>query len=290
MSNVKLEWETPAMLGEGPLWCAREDALYWVDILGESVHRLKPADGSKKSWQLDFPVTSLAMREQGGFACTTRDGYAFIDLDTGSIDPIVMPEADLTGNRFNDGKVDSMGRYWAGSMDNNQTDTSGVLYRLDPDLSLHVVDTGYIITNGPSFSPDGRTMYHNELKKGQIFAFDLAADGSVGNKRLFAQFEEHAEGLPDGQTVDREGCLWQASFGGHRVTRFSPEGDILEVLEMPVPNITSCTFGGANLDTLYITTARCLINDDDLRKYPMAGSLFSYKPGVKGLPTPTFKG
>ncbi|HSG97139.1 MAG TPA: SMP-30/gluconolactonase/LRE family protein [Woeseiaceae bacterium] len=290
MSNVKLEWEMPAMLGEGPLWCARENAVYFVDIMGNAVHRLDVSDGLKRSWQFDFPVTSLVMRERGGLACTIRDAFAFIDLDSGTVDPIVRPETDLANNRFNDGKVDPMGRYWAGTMDDDLTEASGTLYRLDPDLSLHAMDSGYIISNGPAFSPDGRTMYHNECKKGQVFAFDLAADGSISNKRLFAKFDEQTEGLTDGHTVDGEGCLWQTSFGGHCVTRFSPDGEALETVELPVPNITSCTFGGPDLDTLYITTARCDIDDEDLVKYPLAGSLFSCRPGVRGLPTPMFKG
>ncbi len=290
MSEIKLEWEIPAILGEGPLWVAEESAIYWVDIVSKKVHRYGVNDGSKKTWEYDFEVTSLVQREQGGFVCTVRDGFAFIDLETGSIDPIEMPETHIPGNRFNDGKVDAEGRFWSGTMDEAEKEESGTLYRLDPDKSMHVMDKDYIITNGPAFSPDGRTMYHNDTTKRCMYVLDVAEDASISNKRVFVQFDDEAEGFPDGMTVDENGDIWQASFSGHRITRFAPSGEVKEVIEMPVPNVTSCTFGGENLDTLYITTARYLVEGDKLKKYPLAGSLFSYKPGVKGLPTPKFKG
>lgn len=290
MSEIKLEWEIPAILGEGPLWVAEEQAIYWVDIVAKQVHRFGTVDGSKKSWQFDFEVTSLVQRESGGWLATVRDGFVFFDLETGSITPIEMPETHLPDNRFNDGKVDAQGRFWAGTMDEGEAEQSGTLYRLDPDMSMKVVDGDYIIANGPAFSPDGKVLYHNDTTKRCIYAYDLNADGSVSNKRVLVQFGDKSEGSPDGLTVDVNGDLWQASFGGHRITRFSSEGEVKQVLEMPVPNITSCTFGGENLDTLYITTARCLLDEETLKQYPLAGSLFSYKPGVKGLPTTKFAG
>ena len=288
--NVKCAWQTRAELGEGPLWVARENALYWVDIIQKQVHRLSLADGSQKTWQFATPITSLAARAQGGFVCTMREGFAFVDLDTDTLEPIALPEPHLPSNRFNDGKVDPHGRYWAGSMDNEQVAASGSLYRLDPDHSLHHMDSGYTITNGPAFSADGRTLYHTDSVARVIYAFDWDAQGALANKRVWVRLTEAAEGAPDGMTVDSEGCVWLCHFGGARLTRYAPTGEVLQVVPLPVPNVTSCTFAGAGLDTLYITTAVTGLTAAEREKYPLAGSLFSYQPGVRGLPTPYFAG
>ena len=290
MSDVQLVWEIPAILGEGPLWVAAENAVYWVDIFSNKVHRYGLADGGKRTWDFDFAVTSLSARRDGGFIGTVADGYAWIDFDNLSAEAIALPEADQPGNRFNDGKVDSSGRYWAGTMDIAQAAASGSLYRLDPDLSARRCDSDYIICNGPAFNIDNTIIYHTDSIKRVIYAMDMSAAGELSGKRVFTEFTEADEGVPDGMTVDSEGCLWVAHFGGGRITRYSPAGEILEVARLPVPNITSCACAGADLDTLYITTASTGIAEADKAKYPLAGSLFSYRPGVKGLPTPLFAG
>ena len=290
MSELRCEWQIEAELGEGPLWVARENALYWVDIVRRNVHRFSVADGAKTTWSFSTQVTSLAEREQGGFAATVREGFAFIDFVGGSIEPIALPEADNPGNRFNDGKVDIVGRYWGGSMDDTEATESGSLYRLNADLSLQKMDDHYIIDNGPAFSIDNSIVYHTDSAKRVIYAFDQDENGNLSNRREFIRLEDEAEGSPDGMTVDEEDCIWLCHYGGARITRYSPEGEVLQVVSMPVPNITSCTFGGPELDTLYITTARKGIPAEELKKYPMAGSLFSLKPGVRGLPTPLFAG
>ena len=290
MVDVKCEWETDAMLGEGPLWVENENAVYWLDIMSKRVHKLSLADGEKQTWQFDVEITSLAERAQGGFICTIRDGFAFVDFETGNIDPITLPETDLPGNRFNDGKIDAKGRYYSGTMDESEKDSSGIFYRLDSDLSLHTLDDDYIITNGPAFSPDGKTVYHNDTTKRCIYAYDVDEAGDVSNKRVLVQFDHESEGFPDGLTVDAEGNIWQASFAGYRITRYAPSGEIIDVWEMPVKNITSCTFGGKDLDTMYFTTARLFLTDEDIAERPLSGSLFSFKPGVKGLPTQKFAG
>jgi len=290
MSEVVCIWEIPAQLGEGPLWVAAENALYWVDIIGQQAHRFRLTDGSQRSWTFDQPVTSLAIRQSGGFVGTVRDGFATINLATGTIEPITLPEADLPENRFNDGKVDGNGRFWAGSMNMKEKEDTGSLYRLDPDHTLHKLDSEYIITNGPAFSVDGQTMYHNDTVKGMVYAFDLHNDGMIGGKRPFAQLTFAKEGAPDGMTVDSENCLWLAHYGGARLTRYAPSGEILAVVPLPVPNVTSCTFGGPKLDTLYITTACQQMSPAELEQYPLSGSLFAYQPGVTGLSTPLFAG
>ena len=290
MSEITCVWEIPAQLGEGPLWVAAENAIYWVDILSQQVYRLTPYSGARRTWTFSQPVTSLVQREAGGFVGTVRDGFATIDFSTETVAPIASPEAHLPENRFNDGKVDANGRYWAGSMDNSGQKATGSLYRLDEDRSLHKMDSPYIISNGPTFSLDGQTLYHTDTVTKTIFAFDLQEDGSIGRKRPFIQLTDPAEGHPDGMTIDSENSLWLAHYGGARLTRYSPAGQVLQVVPLPVPNITSCTFGGPNLDTLYITTACQQMSPAELEQYPLAGSLFAYQPGVAGLPTPMFAG
>ena len=290
MSEVKVAWEIPAILGEGPLWVEAENAVYWVDIFSNKVHRYALADGGKTTWTFEFEVTSLSPRQGGGFIGTIKDGYAYINFNVLSATPIVLPEADQPGNRFNDGKVDNSGRYWAGTMDIGQVAESGSLYRLDADLGVEKCDTDYIICNGPTFNLDNTIIYHTDSIKRTIYALDMSPDGGLSNKRVFAEFTQDDEGVPDGMTVDSEDCIWVGHFGGARITRYSPAGEILEAVPLPVPNITSLTFAGAELDMLYITTASTGIAEEDKGKYPLAGSFFSYKPGVKGTPSPLFAG
>lgn len=290
MSVVRLAWEIPAQLGEGPVWVAAENAVYWVDIFSNQVHRYALADGAKKTWTFDFAVTSLNPRQGGGFVATVKDGFVFVDFDKLSAAPIQLPEAQLPDNRFNDGKVDNSGRYWAGTMDIGQTEETGALYRLDPDLNVSKVDDEYIICNGPTFNLDNSIIYHTDSIKRTVYALDIGAGGELSNKRIFTQFTRDDEGVPDGMTVDSEDCIWVAQFGGARVTRYSPAGEILQVLPLPALNITSCTFAGAELDTLYITSARTAMSESDLAMYPLAGSFLEFKPGVKGVATPLFAG
>ena len=157
-------------------------------------------------------------------------------------------------------------------------------------MSVSKVDSDYIISNGPTFNIDNTIIYHTDTIKRVIYALDIANDGALSNKREFVRFEDESEGLPDGMTVDREDCIWVAKFGGARITRYSPEGNVLEHVPLPAPNITSCAFAGADLDTLYITNARIFMTEADFQQYPLAGSLFAYKPGVTGPPTPLFGG
>lgn len=290
MSEVSCIWKIPARLGEGPLWVAQENALYWLDILQNQVHKLHVNNGKRQTWHFAEPITSMAVRQFGGLVASITKGFAVIDLANLVIEPIVTTESDLPGNRFNDGKVDGNGRYWAGTMDNGGKQATGSLYRLDPDLSLHKMDSPYLISNGPAFSADGKTMYHTDSIKKTIFAFNLHEDGSITGKRPFIQLIDAAEGSPDGMTVDSENCLWLAHYGGARLTRYSPAGQVMQVVPLPVPNVTSCTFGGPDLDTLYITTARAGLSPAEREQYPLAGSLFAYQPGVAGLPTPLFAG
>lgn len=292
----KCVWEAGAELGEGPLWVAREQAVYWVDIKRNRLHRYCIAGGEKRSWQLEHQLSALAPRAQGGFVGTTREGFAllFVDGDQVMVELLGGPERDLPGNRFNDGKSDAAGRFWAGSMDDSEQAPSGALYRLDPDLGWRPMDSGYVITNGPAFSPDGRTLYHTDTLGRTVYAFDLDTfdldtRGALSNKRIFLRLPPES-GYPDGMTVDAEGCLWICHWSGWGITRFSPRGEKLARIELPVANVTSCTFAGPELDELYITSARKGLSEAELAQQPLAGGLFHCRPGVRGLATPLFGG
>jgi sugar lactone lactonase YvrE len=289
MTEIACVADVKAILGEGPVWVAAEEALYWTDIEGRQVYRLAFADEAADRWTVPFRIGSLAPCRRGGFVAGTDRGLFFADPERNLYSPIADPEPDLPANRFNDGKVDRAGRFWAGTMDGTEKAARGSLYRLDPDLGLTRVDEGYRVTNGPAFSPDGRTMYHNDSGRQVTYAFDLDEAGNASNRRVFARFGE-GDGYPDGMTVDREGCLWIAFWDGWCLRRLSPEGDLLDVLQVPVARPTSCAFGGPGLDHLFITSARRDFDETQLAAQPQAGGLFMAKPGVKGLPDALFGG
>jgi len=276
-----------ATLGEGPVWVAREQALYWVDIPERRLFRWSEAEGART---IDLPrhLCSLQPRAAGGFIGGGYDGFLAISDDL-ALDVIGEPEPDLPQNRFNNGKVDRQGRFWAGTMDRTERDASGSLYRLDPDLNFQRIDSGYNVTNGPAFSLDGRTMYHTDSARQIVYAFDLAADGSASNRRVHLQFGD-GDGYPDGMTVDAEDCLWIAFWDGWCVRRFSPAGERLQELLVPAQRPTSCAFGGPNRDRLFITSASRDLGPEELEAQPNAGGLFMTMPGIKGVAEPLFAG
>lgn len=286
--SVECVAEVKAVLGEGPVWVEREQALYWVDIKGKRIFR-RGVDGGVTEWTPPFQVASLAPRADGGFVAGTEHGFAFVDPAAGLYDVLADPERERTTNRFNDGKIDRSGCFWAGTMDDEEKLSSGALYRLCPRLDPVRVDDGYRVTNGPAFSPDGAILYHNDSARQVTYAFDLDASGAVSNKRVFARFGK-GEGYPDGMTVDAEGCLWIAFWDGWCLRRLSPAGERLETLRVPVQRPTSCAFGGPKLDQLFITSARIGLGEAALVGQPQAGGLFVAVPGAIGLSEPTFGG
>jgi sugar lactone lactonase YvrE len=273
--------DVKAVLGEGPIWVEREQALYWVDIKGLKIFRL--ADGEELSvWPTPFRIGSLAPWGGGGFIAGTDQGIARVDPEKNLFELLLDPEPERPNNRFNDGKVDRAGRFWAGTMDDTESEASGALYRVDSGLGWTRVDDGYRVTNGPAFSPDGRTMYHSDSARQVIYAFDLAGDGSASNRREFARFGE-GDGYPDGMTVDSEGCLWSAFWDGWCIRRFSPSGECIGKVEVPVQKPTSCAFGGPARDRLYVTSASIELDEKALAVQPCAGGLFLLEPGVAGV-------
>jgi sugar lactone lactonase YvrE len=277
-----------AVLGEGPVWVARETALYWLDIKGRKIFRLD-SQGQVTHWDTPLRVGSIVPRRSGGFIGGTEDGIAAIDPEAGRFEILFNPEQELPGNRFNDGKLDRSGRFWAGTMDDAEKAATGSLYRIDADLRCARVDDGYQVTNGPAFSPDGRRMYHNDSKPRVTYVYDLDSDGNASNRRTFLQFRD-GDGHPDGMTVDAEGCLWICFWDGWCVRRFSPDGALLQTIEMPVAKPTSCAFGGPDLDRLYISSASIGLDKGELEMQPNAGGLFMISPGVRGLADVPFAG
>lgn len=287
-AEVECVANVAAVLGEGPLWVAREAALYWIDIKGFKIFRLDDA-GHVRTWDTPFRIASLAPRAQGGFIAGTDRGFAFVDLEAVTFEPFADPEAGLPDNRFNDGKLDRGGRFWAGTMDDTERSASGSLYRMDPSRNWSCVDQGYRVTNGPAFSVSGRRMYHNDSARQITYVFDLDAQGVPSNRREFARYGE-GDGYPDGMTVDRDDCLWVAFWDGWCLRRYSPEGACLATIPMPVQKPTSCAFGGASLDRLYISSARIGLSEADIAARPCAGGLFVLDTGTAGLLDTPFAG
>jgi len=287
-SAIRLAADVKAVLGEGPVWVARDQALYWLDIKGYRILRL--CDEVVRAWPTPVRVGSIAPRVSGGFIAGTDKGFCTVELgEEASFTAIGNPEADLPGNRFNDGKVDRHGHFWAGTMDDSEQASVGGLYRLGSDHRWTKVDGGYGVTNGPAFSRAGDIMYHSDSARRTIYRFALSPDGALGPREIFARFTG-AEGYPDGMTVDSEDCLWVAFWDGWAVRRFSPSGEPLAAVDVPVQRPTSVAFGGPDLDRLYVTSARVGLDDAAIAVQPSAGGLFMLEPGVSGIAEQRFAG
>ena len=285
MEEVECLWQARTELGEGPVWVPDLGVLLFVDILGARLLQYRPADGSRREWPLDEACCWLIERGDGdGFIAGLRTRIVHLRLDglgPRVVEELGRPEAHLPGNRFNDAKADSAGRIWLGSMHDGESDASGALYRLD-ETGISAVDRPYVIANGPACSPDGRTLYHTDTALRTIYAFDCSAQGVLSGKRVHIRFGER-DGFPDGMTCDVEGGLWIAHFGGSCLSRFYPDGRFDRRVPIPASQVTSCTFGGVGLDELYVTTAARGRGEEEL-----AGALFRFRPGVRGLPQNRF--
>ncbi len=277
-------------LGEGPIWSPRHNSVFFVDILGKHLHRFDLARHDVvQSFGMPDIIGWVVEREKGGFVVGVKNDIYFLELEPFKLTKVVSIEADKPGNRLNDAKCDAKGRLWTGTMDMAFKDRTAALYRIDPDLSVHVIDTGYVCTNGPAFSKDGTRMYHNETHDGIVYLYDIAADGSASNRRVFTKLPDGV-GLPDGCTVDADDRLWVSHYGGGRVSCYKPDGSLDFDVMLPAKNTTSLTFFGPALDRLVVTTASQEIVGD----LGMAGTIFEVpKPllrGHNGLPQAMFAG
>lgn len=287
--KVALAFASNDILGEGPVWSAREQALYWIDIKQPCLQRWHPESSAHTVWTLPAEIGSFSLRERGGAILALQNGLSFFDFATGDVAHIADPEVHLPGNRFNDGKCDRAGRFWAGTMDNEEKDFSkGALYRTGADLQpIHIRgDVG--ISNGLGWSPDNKTMYYADSPTGCIYAYDFDfATGTPANERVFVTVDK---GVPDGLTVDSEGFVWNCQWDAWRVVRYAPDGSVAFILDMPVQRPTSCMFGGPDLDTLYITSASINLTEAERTGQPDAGCVFQVKTTTTGMPEPLFAG
>lgn len=289
-SDVFVVHETRADVGEGPSWDAASDSLLFVDITPGIVYRHSPATGSTTAVRFGQEIGAAIPRAGGGVVLAARDGIGFGDETSGTIEWLAPIEADRPGNRMNDAKCDPSGRLWAGTMAFDFAEGAAALYRIDADGSYEQVLRNATISNGLGWSPDGATMYFIDSGPRRLDVFDFdAATGTALDRRTLIAFGED-DGMPDGMTVDGEGCLWVAFFGSGCVRRYSPTGRRLSTITVPASQVTSCCFGGADLRTLYITTARYAMDAAALDAEPLAGATFASEPDVTGLPTTAFAG
>jgi len=276
-------------LGEGPLYLPAQDRLLFVDLKRCILHAWDASASEHRSWLLPDYICWLVPRRDGdGFMAGLRDSVVRLWLEPELRIEHVMRVVDgAAGQRLNDAKVDPGGRLWLGSMHNTDYSlAAGKLFRLDGDMQLHVADEGYHICNGPTFALDGSALYHSDSYHDVTYRYQLAADGSLGAREVWRRYTEG--GSPDGMQTDSEGCIWVATWGGKRVCRFSPGGELLAEVPLPTSHPASLAFGGRDLRTLYITTAREGLSGEQLAQEPLAGAVFSARIEVPGLPANAF--
>jgi len=284
--EAELLLDAKAELAEGPCWLADRERLMWVDINAGRVHVLDPATGDDRVVEVGQPVGAAVPADDGRVALAIREGFAFLDLDDGGIERIADVEIEIAGNRMNDGKCDTAGRFWAGTMAVDGRRRAGALYRLDGGRQVEQMVVGVGISNGLGWSVDDRLMYYIDTPEDRVDVFDFdPAAGTIANRRPFVSIE--APGHPDGMAVDAEGGLWVAIWGGNRIVHYLPDGTTADTVELPVAQVSSCCFGGPDLRDLYITTAWEHLAPE--QRQPLAGGLFRCRPGVAGQPTRAYR-
>ena len=278
-------WPLAAKLGEGPLWW--QGAVWFTDIKQNRIHRFDPATGVGKTWEAPAEPGFLAPMTDGTFIAGLKTGLHRFVPESGAFTLMTAVEPHLPGNRLNDGAVDAAGRLWFGSMDDAETARRGALYCLARG-KLTLADPDYLITNGPTFSPDGTRLYHTDTLKKEIYVFNVGGDGALSNKRLFTTIENGA-GYPDGPVADSDGCIWSGMFAGWGIRRYAPDGTLLQTVEMPVANVTKVAFGGEDLCDVYVTTAWKDLDDAARKAQKLAGGLFHFRSAVPGLKQHAYK-
>ncbi len=283
--KAELAMQAANELGEGIVWSQFYSEVFWTDIIGKTFWRFDPATQLGRPYKLDERLANFAMLPDNTMIAGFASGLAHYNLQTSERTPIAMIEADLPTTRLNDAKLDRQGRLVFGTMDESAggPEPIGQVWSYDGQAVPRVLFGGVRISNSIAFSPDGRLMYFADTPNRRIDVFDYdPITGTPFNRRVFADCNE-AAGYPDGSTIDSEGCLWNAEWGGSRVVRYTPEGEVDQIIDVPAPFVTCCSFGGRDLKTLYITTARVGMGQSDLQAAPLSGSLFAVELDVAGL-------
>lgn len=292
MSQLEHLLPVQNQLGESPIWAPDEQAVYWVDWGGNPIYRYHRISGEVWTYEVEIPVTALARRAAGGWIVTAHTGLAFWDPRANQFSLIVgRPEPDNPHICFNDSAVDRQGRFLVGTFNSKEPEApDSSLYRLDPDGSLHQLDTGFATVNGLGVSPDGEILYVTDMRHNLIYAYNYdPATGAAGNRRIFARVPKE-EGMPDGLIVDSEGFVWSAHWAGWKLTRYDPTGKVEREIRFPVQHVICFAFGGESLDELYVTTAWYGFGAEERKKQPLAGDVFRIKTDVQGLEEPGFMG
>ena len=294
---VRRAIEAPCLLGESPMWLPNEQQLVYCDIPGRALHRFDPASGEHKLWGFDCDLGSCAPTDDGAILIAMRDGIWRFDPGTGHCNELADPPYDIANERFNDGKCDPQGRFWVGTIYEPRQPALAALYSFSDGVLQRRAD-GITVSNGLAWSPDGRTMYWSDSHAHTVFAFDFDGDtGAIDSPREFATFARKQPGQdlatyggrPDGAAVDAEGCYWSAMFEGRRLIRLSPQGELIREVKLPVQCPTMPCFGGPDLKTIYITSARLNRPAEELEQQPWAGCVLAIDVDVPGLPVNVFR-
>ena len=283
--GVRTVWAGAALLGEGPAWDAARQVLWFVDIKQCRVHCLDPATGRVDGWDAPAQVGWVLPADDGALIAGLRTGVARFDPTSGTFTHLADVEPDRPGNRLNDATVGPDGAIWFGTMDDDETQASGRVYRFAGGVVEALPIAPAVVTNGPALSPDGRTLYHVDSPERTIHAIEVAADGALGKARVFARIDA-ADGYPDGPSVDAAGNLWVGLWQGWRARRYAPDGTILLEVRLPVANVTKVALGGPELRTAFVTTARIGLTEEELKAQPEAGNVFAFGAETPGRALP----
>lgn len=292
MSNPqwKIIAQTHDRLGESPMWHPGEQAFYWVDWYGPTIHRLKWRQEHIESWTIpgETIIGSFVFAGGGKLLIAVDSGLRLFDPATGISTPFADPNEGRPGVGYNDGKLDRFGRLWVGTFDLPETEARGILYCVEASGDWSVGDSGFAVCNGPAFSPEGRTMYFSDSVGRRVLAYDMSPESrTLVNRRVFAQFSAE-DGIPDGLTVDAEGCLWCALYGGGRIVRFAPHGPVMASYDLPCHVVTAPGFGGPDMTTLFVTTGWSPGVQSAADEPGPGGGVFALETGIKGLAEPIF--
>jgi len=289
-SKVEVAYKTKALLGEGAIWDAKTSQLYWIDIEGKKLHILDPKNHVDKVIKTPSKIGTVVPTENGDVLVALEDGVYQLNLKTEAITLFADMHKSLEGKRLNDGKCDPKGRFWVGSMHMEQKKGAANLYTINNSGLVDTKIDSVTISNGIVWTSDHKTMYYIDTPTSEIKAYDYdMKTGHISNQRVVVKISV-ALGYPDGMTIDEEDMLWVGMWNGNAVIRFNPKtGEILQKIEVPAHNITSCAFGGDDLETLYITSASIDMTEEEKKAYPLAGSVFKVKPEVKGVKSYLFK-